>query len=201
MAIDRTPALKRCRALGIEQAVIGRSRKVSDKKHQQQRMNRKVSEYGLQLKEKQKAKFIYGVLERQFRNYYEKAKKMPGVTGENLLILLERRLDNVVFRMGFSNTRRQARQFVRHGHITVNGKRVDIPSALVRVGDVVEVCEKSQGKEVFKAIKEVNNALSAPPWLESNQANLKGSITRFPTREDISDIPVNEQSIIELYSR
>ena len=201
MAIDRTPALKRCRALGIEQAVIGRSRKVSEKKHPQQRMNRKVSEYGLQLKEKQKAKFIYGVLERQFRNYYEKAKKMPGVTGENLLILLERRLDNVVFRMGFSNTRRQARQFVRHGHITVNGKRVNIPSALVSVGDVVEVCEKSQSKEVFKAIKEINNALSAPPWLDSNQANIKGSITRFPTREDISDIPVNEQSIIELYSR
>ena len=201
MAIDRTPALKRCRALGIEQAVIGRSRKVSEKKNQQQRMNRKVSEYGLQLKEKQKAKFIYGVLERQFRNYYEKAKKMPGVTGENLLILLERRLDNVVFRMGFANTRRQARQFVRHGHITVNGKRVNIPSALVSVGDIVEVCEKSQGKEIFKAIKEINNALSAPPWLDSNQANLKGSVTRFPTREDISDIPVNEQSIIELYSR
>ena len=201
MAIDRTPALKRCRALGIEQAVIGRSRKVSEKKHQQQRMSRKVSEYGLQLKEKQKAKFIYGVLERQFRNYYEKAKKMPGVTGENLLILLERRIDNVVFRMGFANTRRQARQFVTHGHITVNGKRVDIPSALVKVGDVVEVCEKSQGKEVFKAIKEVNNALSAPVWLDSSQANLKGTVTRFPTREDITDIPVNEQSIIELYSR
>ena len=201
MAIDRTPALKRCRALGIEQAVIGRSRKVSEKKHQQQRMNRKVSEYGLQLKEKQKAKFIYGVLERQFRNYYEKAKKMPGVTGENLLILLERRIDNVVFRMGFANTRRQARQFVRHGHITVNGKRVDIPSALIKVGDVVEVSEKSQSKEVFKAIKEINNALSAPPWLDSNQANLKGSVTRFPIREDISDIPVNEQSIVELYSR
>ena len=201
MAIDRTPALKRCRALGIEQAVIGRSRKVNEKKHQQQRTNRKVSEYGLQLKEKQKAKFIYGVLERQFRNYYEKAKKMQGVTGENLLILLERRLDNVVFRMGFANTRRQARQIVRHGHITVNGKRVDIPSALVKVGDVVEVCEKSQAKEVFKAIKEVNNALSAPAWLDSNQANLKGSVTRFPTREDINDIPVNEQSIIELYSR
>ncbi len=201
MAIDRTPALKRCRALGIEQAVIGRSRKINEKKHQQQRANRKVSEYGMQLKEKQKAKFIYGVLERQFRNYYEKAKKMSGVTGENLLILLERRLDNVVFRMGFANTRRQARQFVRHGHITVNGKRVDIPSALVSVGDVVEVCEKSQGKEIFKAIKEVNNALSAPPWIDSNQANLKGSVTRFPTREDISDIPVNEQSIIELYSR
>ena len=201
MAIDRTPALKRCRALGIEQAVIGRSRKVSEKKHPQQRQNRKVSEYGLQLKEKQKAKFIYGVLERQFRNYYEKAKKMPGVTGENLLVLLERRLDNVVFRMGFSNTRRQARQFVRHGHITVNGKRVDIPSALVKVGDVVEVCEKSQAKEIFKAIKEVNNALGAPPWIDSNQANLKGTVTRFPTREDITDIPVNEQSIIELYSR
>lgn len=201
MAIDRTPALKRCRALGIEQAVIGRSRKVNEKKHQQPKMTRKVSEYGLQLKEKQKAKFIYGVLERQFRNYYEKAKKMPGVTGENLLILLERRLDNVVFRMGFANTRRQARQFVTHGHITVNGKRVDIPSALVKVGDVVEVCEKSQSKEIFKMIKEVNNALSAPPWLDSNQANLKGSVTRFPTREDISDIPVNEQSIIELYSR
>ena len=201
MAIDRTPALKRCRALGIEQAVIGRSRKINEKKHQQQRANRKVSEYGLQLKEKQKAKFIYGVLERQFRNYYEKAKKMSGVTGENLLILLERRLDNVVFRMGFANTRRQARQFVRHGHITVNGKRVDIPSALVKVGDVVEVCEKSQAKEIFKAIKEVNNALSAPQWLDSNQANLKGSVTRFPTREDITDIPVNEQSIIELYSR
>ena len=202
MAIDRTPALKRCRALGIEQAVIGRSRKVGEKKHQgQQRMARKVSEYGSQLKEKQKAKFIYGVLERQFRNYYEKAKKMPGVTGENLLIILERRLDNVVSRMGFANTRRQARQFVTHGHITVNGKRVDIPSALVKVGDVVEVCEKSQGKEVFKAIKEVNNALSAPAWIDSNQANLKGSVTRFPTREDITDIPVNEQSIIELYSR
>ena len=164
-------------------------------------MNRKVSEYGLQLKEKQKAKFIYGVLERQFRNYYDKAKKMQGVTGENLLILLERRLDNVVFRLGFANTRRQARQIVRHGHITVNGKRVDIPSALVQVGDVIEVCEKSQSKELFKAIKEVNNALSAPPWLDSNQANLKGSVTRFPTREDLSDIPVNEQSIIELYSR
>ena len=198
MAIDRVANLKRCRALGIEPAVIGVTRK---SKRQIKRMNRKVSEYGLQLKEKQKAKFIYGVMEKQFRGYYDKAKKMQGVTGENLLILLERRIDNVVFRMGFANTRRQARQFVTHGHITVNGKRVDIPSALVKVGDVVEVCEKSQGKEVFKAIKEVNNALSAPAWLDSNQANLKGTVTRFPTREDINDIPVNEQSIIELYSR
>ena len=197
MAIDRTPDLKRCRALGIEAALIGRSRKSTRNAH---RTVRKVSEYALQLKEKQKAKFIYGVLERQFRNYYYKAKKISGVTGENLLILLERRLDNVVFRLGFSNTRRQARQFVTHGHITVNGKRVDIPSALIKVGDVVEVCEKSQSKEAFKILKETNNALSAPAWLESDQANLKGSVVRFPTRDEI-DVPVNEQSIVELYSR
>ncbi|MBQ7477044.1 MAG: 30S ribosomal protein S4 [Selenomonadaceae bacterium] len=197
MAIDRVPDLKRCRALGIEPALIGRSRKSTRKVRATMR---KISEYAIQLKEKQKAKFIYGVLERQFRNYYYKAKKMTGVTGENLLILLERRLDNVVFRLGFSNTRRQARQFVTHGHITVNGKRVDIPSALIKVGDVIEVCEKSQSKEVFKILKETNNALSAPAWLESNQANLKGSVVRFPTRDEI-DVPVNEQSIIELYSR
>ena len=197
MAIDRTPDLKRCRALGIEAALIGRSRK---SKRQPHRTMRKISEYAIQLKEKQKAKFIYGVLERQFRKYYEKARTMSGVTGENLLILLERRLDNVVFRMGFSNTRKQARQFVTHGHITVNGKRVDIPSALVKAGDVVEVCEKSQGKEIFKMLKETNNALSAPAWLESDQANLKGNVVRFPNREEI-DVPVNEQSIVELYSR
>ena len=197
MAIDRTPDLKRCRALGIEAALIGRSRKSTRNAH---RTVRKVSEYALQLKEKQKAKFIYGVLERQFRNYYYKAKKISGVTGENLLILLERRLDNVVFRLGFSNTRRQARQFVTHGHITVNGKRVDIPSELIKVGDFVEVCEKSQSNEIFKILKETNNALSAPAWLESDQANLKGSVVRFPTRDEI-DVPVNEQSIVELYSR
>ena len=197
MAIDRTPALKRCRALGIEAAVIGRSRQ---SKRQAHKTIRKVSEYGLQLKEKQKAKFIYGVLERQFRNYYEKAKKMPGVTGENLLTLLERRIDNVVFRLGIAVTRRQARQMVTHGHITVNGKRLDIPSALVKVGDVIEVSEKSRSNELFKAMKETKNALSAPAWLDADQENLKGSVTRFPNREEI-DIPVNEQSIIELYSR
>ena len=197
MAIDRTPALKRCRALGIEPAVIGRSRQ---SKRQAHKTIRKVSEYGLQLKEKQKAKFIYGVLERQFRNYYEKAKKMPGVTGENLLTLLERRVDNVVFRLGLANTRRQARQMVTHGHITVNGKRLDIPSALVKVGDVVEVSEKSRNNELFKAMKESKNALSAPAWLDADQENLKGSVTRFPNRDEI-DVPVNEQSIIELYSR
>ena len=144
MAIDRVPALKRCRALGIESAVIGRSKQ---SKRQPRRTNRKVSEYGLQLKEKQKAKFIYGVLEKQFRGYYEKAKTMQGVTGENLLGLLERRIDNVVFRLGLANTRKQARQIVRHGHITLNGKRLDIPSALVSVGDVVAVCEKSASRE------------------------------------------------------
>ena len=197
MAIDRTPALKRCRALGIEPAVIGRSRQ---SKRQAHKTIRKVSEYGLQLKEKQKAKFIYGVLERQFRNYYEKAKKMPGVTGENLLTLLERRVDNVVFRLGLANTRRQARQMVTHGHITVNGKRLDIPSALLKVGDVVEVSEKSRNNELFKAMKESKNALSAPAWLDADQENLKGSVTRFPNRDEI-DVPVNEQSIIELYSR
>ena len=197
MAIDRVPDLKRCRALGIEPGTIGRSRQ---SKRQVRRTNRKVSEYGLQLREKQKAKFIYGVLERQFRNYYEKAKKMQGVTGENLLTLLERRLDNVVFRLGLANTRRQARQVVTHGHITINGKRVDIPSALVKVGDVVAVCEKSATNEFFKALKETNNALSAPAWLEADQANLKGSVTRYPARDEI-DVPVNEQSIIELYSR
>ena len=197
MAIDRVPDLKRCRSLGIEPAVIGRARQ---SKRKAQRVVRKVSEYGMQLKEKQKAKFIYGVLERQFRNYYEKAKTMSGVTGENLLILLERRLDNVVYRLGFANTRRQARQIVTHGHISVYGKRVDIPSALIKAGDVVEVCEKSQSNELFKIIKETNNALSAPAWLESDQANLKGNVVRFPSRDEI-DVPVNEQAIIELYSR
>ena len=197
MAIDRVPDLKRCRSLGIEPAVIGRARQ---SKRKAQRVQRKVSEYGLQLKEKQKAKFIYGVLERQFRNYYEKAKTMQGVTGENLLILLERRIDNVIFRLGFANTRRQARQIVSHGHITVNGKRLDIPSALIKVGDVIEVAEKSQSNEFFKAIKETNNALSAPAWLESDQTALKGNVVRFPSRDEI-DVPINEQSIIELYSR
>ncbi len=191
MAIDRVPALKRCRALGIEPAVIGRSK---ESKRQPRRTNRKVSEYGLQLKEKQKAKFIYGVLEKQFRGYYDKAKQMQGVTGENLLGLLERRLDNVVFRLGLANTRKQARQIVRHGHITVNGKRVDIPSALVSAGDVVAVAEKSQSNAFFKALKETNNSLSAPAWLDADQDKLTGTVTRFPNRDEI-DVPVNEQAI------
>ena len=197
MAIDRVPALKRCRALGLEPAVIGRSKQ---SKRQIVNNRRKVSEYGTQLKEKQKAKFIYGVVEEQLRGYYDKAKTMQGVTGENLLGLLERRLDNVVFRLGLANTRRQARQLVRHGHITVNGKRVDIPSALVEAGDVVAVAEKSQSNEFFKALKESSNALSAPAWLDADQANLTGTVTRFPNREEI-DVPVNEQAIVELYSK
>lgn len=162
MAIDRVPSLKRCRALGLETAVVGLAK---SSKRQPKRSGRKVSEYGMQLKEKQKAKFIYGVLEKQFRAYYDKAKTMPGVTGENLLGLLERRIDNVVFRLGLASTRRQARQLVSHGHITVNGKRLDIPSALIKVGDVIGVKEKSRGTALFKEIAESKNALNVPAWL------------------------------------
>ena len=197
MAIDRVANLKRCRALGIEPAVIGVTRK---SKRQIKRMNRKVSEYGIQLKEKQKAKFIYGVLEKQFRGYYEKAKKMQGVTGENLLSLLERRIDNVVFRLGIASTRRQARQLVRHGHITVNGKRLDIPSALVYEGDVVAVAEKSRSNDFFKALAEGYNALSVPAWIAADAEHMAGTISRFPNRDEI-EVPVNEQAIIELYSK
>jgi small subunit ribosomal protein S4 len=197
MAIDRVPSLKRCRALGLETAVVGLAK---SSKRQPKRSGRKVSEYGMQLKEKQKAKFIYGVLEKQFRAYYDKAKTMPGVTGENLLGLLERRIDNVVFRLGLASTRRQARQLVSHGHITVNGKRLDIPSALIKVGDVIGVKEKSRGTALFKEIEESKNALNVPAWLTADIQNLSGSVTRFPNRDEI-DIPVDEQAIVELYSR
>ena len=197
MAIDRVPSLKRCRALGLETAVVGLAK---SSKRQPKRSGRKVSEYGMQLKEKQKAKFIYGVLEKQFRAYYDKAKTMPGVTGENLLGLLERRIDNVVFRLGLASTRRQARQLVSHGHITVNGKRLDIPSALIKVGDVIGVKEKSRGTALFKEIAESKNALNVPAWLTADIQNLSGSVTRFPNLDEI-DIPVDEQAIVELYSR
>ena len=197
MAIDRVPSLKRCRALGLETAVVGLAK---SSKRQPKRSGRKVSEYGMQLKEKQKAKFIYGVLEKQFRAYYDKAKTMPGVTGENLLGLLERRIDNVVFRLGLASTRRQARQLVSHGHITVNGKRLDIPSALIKVGDVIGVKEKSRGTALFKEIAESKNALNVPAWLTADIQNLSGSVTRFPIRDEI-DIPVDEQASVELYSR
>ena len=197
MAIDRVPALKRCRSLGIEPAVIGLSK---ESKRQPRRTNRKVSEYGTQLKEKQKAKFIYGVLEKQFRSYYDKAKTMQGVTGENLLGLLERRIDNVVFRLGIAATRKQARQIVRHGHITVNGKRLDIPSALVKVNDVIAVKEKSRANAFFKGMAESYDTLSTPAWLTADAASMGGTVTRFPNRDEI-DVPVNEQAIVELYSR
>ena len=197
MAIDRVPSLKRCRALGLETAVVGLAK---SSKRQPKRSGRKVSEYGMQLKEKQKAKFIYGVLEKQFRAYYDKAQKMQGITGENLLGLLERRIDNVVFRLGLASTRRQARQLVSHGHITVNGKRLDIPSALIKVGDVIGVKEKSRGTALFKEIAESKNALNVPAWLTADIQNLSGSVTRFPNRDEI-DIPVDEQAIVELYSR
>ena len=197
MAIDRTPVLKRCRSLGLAPQFLGVNK---ESKRQARRQNRKKSEYSMQLTEKQKAKFIYGVLERQFRGYYDKAKKMEGIAGENLLILLERRIDNVVYRLGLASTRRQARQIVRHGHIAVNGKRLDIPSAMVYAGDVISVMENSRSKEYFKGMDEKMAAVTSPAWLVQDTANLGGKVDRYPTREEI-DVPIEEQLIIELYSK
>lgn len=197
MAIDRTPVLKRCRSLGLAPQFLGVNK---ESKRQARRQNRKKSEYGIQLTEKQKAKFIYGVLEKQFRGYYDKAKKMEGIAGENLLILLERRIDNVVYRLGLASTRRQARQIVRHGHIAVNGKRLDIPSAMVYAGDVISVMENSRSKEYFKGMDEKMAAVTSPAWLVQDTANLGGKVDRYPTREEI-DVPIEEQLIIELYSK
>ena len=197
MAIDRTPILKRCRSLGLAPQFLGVN---NESKRQHKRQNRKKSEYGIQLTEKQKAKFIYGVLERQFRGYYDKAKKMEGIAGENLLILLERRIDNVVYRLGLASTRRQARQIVRHGHIAVNGKRLDIPSALVYAGDVISVMENSRSKEYFKGMDEKMAAQTSPAWLVQDTTTLGGKVDRYPTREEI-DVPIEEQLIIELYSK
>ncbi len=197
MAVNRVPVLKRCRALGIEPAVLGYSK---SSRRQNTHQSRKISEYGLQLREKQKAKFIYGVLEKPFRNYYEKADRMKGMTGENLMILLERRLDNVVFRMGFARTRREARQVVDHKHVLVNGKRVNIPSYLVKAGDVIEIREKSKSLQRYKDIVEVTGGRLTPEWIESDLEALKGTVKSLPTREMI-DAPVNETAIIELYSK
>ncbi len=197
MAIDRAPVLKRCRALGLSPAFVGVAK---ESNRQARKTNRKKSEYGIQLTEKQKVKFIYGILERQFRGYYEKAKKMEGITGENLLILLERRIDNVVYRMGMASTRRQARQLVCHGHISVNGKRLDIPSAVVKAGDVVSVVENSRDKEYFKGMAEVLAKQSVPAWMTLNAQNLACTVDRFPARDEI-DIPVEEHLIVELYSK
>ena len=197
MAVNRTPVLKRCRSLGLSPAFLGISK---ESNRQVRRQNRKKSEYGIQLTEKQKAKFIYGVLEKQFRGYYDKAKKMEGIAGENLLILLERRIDNVVYRLGLANTRRQARQIVRHGHIAVNGKRLDIPSAMTYVGDVITVMENSRGKEYFKGMEETLATKAVPAWLIQDAQNLGGKVDRFPTREEI-DVPIEEHLIVELYSK
>jgi small subunit ribosomal protein S4 len=197
MAVDRTPVLKRCRSLGLDPIYLGIDKKST---RQLKRANRKVSEYGLQLKEKQKAKFIYGVLEKPFRNYYKKADRMKGQTGENLMIMLESRLDNVIFRMGFARTRKEARQIVDHKHVLVNGKSVNIPSYLVKAGDTVEIKEKCKSSDRYKAVLEITAGRLVPNWLDVDQENLKGVVKELPTREEI-DVPVNEMLIVELYSK
>ena len=197
MAVNRVPVLKRCRSLGMDPIYLGIDKKSN---RQLKRANRKMSEYGLQLREKQKAKFIYGVLEKPFRNYFAKASKMNGMTGENLMILLESRLDNVVFRMGFARTRKEARQIVDHKHVLVNGKQVNIPSYLVKAGDVIEIKEKHKGSQRYKDILEVTGARIVPEWLEADQENLSGTVKALPTREQI-DTPVAEHLIVELYSK
>ena len=197
MAVNRVPVLKRCRSLGLDPIYLGIDKKST---RELRRGNRKLSEYGLQLREKQKAKFIYGVLEKPFRNYYKKAEKMSGLTGPNLMTLLETRLDNVVFRLGFARTRREARQIVGHKHILVNGKQVNIPSYLVKAGDVVEIKEKCKSMQRYKDIMDSTNGRLSPEWLECELEALKGTIKEAPAREVI-DVPVNEMLIVELYSK
>ena len=197
MAVNRVPVLKRCRSLGLDPMYLGIDKKST---RQLKRANRKMSEYGLQLREKQKAKFIYGVLEKPFHNYYDKADRMPGQTGANLMILLESRLDNVVFRMGFARTRKEARQIVDHKHVLVNGKCVNIPSYLVKAGDQIEIREKSKGSERYKGILEITGGRLVPEWIDVDQENLKGTVKELPNREAI-DVPVNEMLIVELYSK
>ena len=199
MAKNTQPVLKRCKTLGLSPAVLGYSKET--KRNPKAHVRRKQSEYGRQLNEKQKVKFVYGVLEKQFRAYYEKAAAAEGVTGEVLLSTLERRLDNVVFRMGFALTRREARQLVSHGHFTVNGKVCDIPSFLIKAGDVVEVKERSRSSVKFKRfLGEDAIVVTTPTWIERDKENLKGTVTRLPERADI-DFPVEEHLIVELYSK
>lgn len=197
MAVNKTPVLKRCRSLGLEPSVLGYDKK---SKRNLQRANRKVSEYGLQLREKQKAKFIYGVLEKPFRNYYKRADKMKGLTGPNLMIMLESRLDNVVFRLGWARTRKEARQIVDHKFVTVNGKQVNIPSYLVKAGDVIEIKESKKNIQRMKDIVEVAGGRIVPEWLDVDAENFKGTVKELPTREQI-DVPVDEMLIVELYSK
>lgn len=197
MAVDRVPVLKRCRSLGLDPIYLGIDKKSN---RESKKGNKKVSEYGLQLREKQKAKFIYGVLEKPFRNYYKKAERLNGQTGENLMILLESRLDNVLFRMGFGRTRKETRQIVDHKHVLVNGKCVNIPSYLVKAGDVIEIKEKHKSDTRYKMILDVTAGRLIPAWLEVDQENLKGTVKALPTREEI-DVPVDEMLIVELYSK
>ena len=197
MAVNRVPVLKRCRSLGLDPVYLGIDKKST---RQLKRANRKMSEYGLQLREKQKAKFIYGVLEKPFRNYYKKADQKPGQTGENLMIMLETRLDNVIFRMGLARTRKEARQIVDHKHVLVNGKCINIPSYLVKAGDVIEIREKSKSCARYKEVLEATNGRLVPEWLEADRDALKGSVLQVPSREVI-DVPVNEMLIVELYSK
>ena len=197
MAVDRVPVLKRCRSLDLDPVYLGIDKKSNRKT---QRAGRKLSEYGTQLREKQKAKFIYGVLEMPFRNYYAKAERMEGQTGENLMMMLESRLDNVLFRLGWARTRKEARQIVDHKHVLVNGKQVNIPSYLVKAGDVIEIKEKYKGSQRYKDVMEVTGSRLVPDWLESDKENLRGTVKELPKREAI-DVPVNEMLIVELYSK
>ena len=197
MAVNRVPVLKRCRSLGLDPIYLGIDKKST---RQLKRANRKMSEYGLQLREKQKAKFIYGVLEKPFRNYFKKAEKMNGMTGDNLMTLLELRLDNIIFRLGFARTRREARQIVDHKHVLVNGKCVNIPSYSVKPGDKIEIREKSKSLQGFKNIVEANAGVVTPAWMESDVETLTGTVKELPLREQI-DVPVNDTLIVELYSK
>ena len=197
MAINRTPVLKRCRSLDLDPTYLGYDKK---SKRKSTRSGKKMSEYGLQLREKQKAKFIYGVLEKPFRNYYEKADRMKGMTGENLMIMLESRLDNVIFRLGFARTRKEARQVVDHKHVLVNGKCVNIPSYLVKAGDVIEITEKAKELNRYKDVAEITGGRICPDWLEQDLENFKGTVKSLPTRDQI-DVPVDEMLIVELYSK
>ena len=197
MAVNRVPVLKRCRSLDLDPTFLGYDKKSN---RTSARAGKKISEYGLQLREKQKAKFIYGVLEKPFRNYYEKADRMKGQTGENLMVMLESRLDSVVFRMGFARTRREARQIVGHKHFLVNGKPVQIPSYLIKAGDVIEIREKASSLQRYKDILEVTGGRLVPEWIEVDQEAMKGTVKYLPTREMI-DVPVDEMLIVELYSK
>ncbi len=197
MAVNRVPVLKRCRSLGLEPYYLGYNKKSNRKSP---REGKKVSEYGLQLREKQKAKFIYGVLEKPFRNYYAKADRMKGMTGENLMVMLESRLDSVIFRMGLARTRKEARQVVGHKHVLVNGKKINIPSYAVKAGDVIELTEGAKSLQRYKEICEVTASRVVPEWIDADAENFKATIKHLPTREMI-DVPVNEMLIVELYSK